>query len=529
MTPADTASDGAARHRRAFLSAMMASGFAYLMTAVSFVTVPLYLGWLGVDAYGRFLTLLAFMGYLNFADAGLNWGALVLIGMANGRQDRAAVASLFRHASVLAAASAFFALALCLGVYGLSRLGHTLPMFAAGPAPGTSLLLIGLKSAFMLSSSSVMAMAYGLQEGYWYTRLQGYFQLLGAALMLAAAYWMRSVDAVVAASAAASGLSCAATLWMASRRYADYLSVRTPLSLGTFKQLLRTGAKGFVLQGCRLVRTTLPIFLMASYGGTRSVPSLTLPLTLLAVVGGFLFNLSTSLQTAYGEAWARGEKLWIATSLRHLVERGLGWMLLASALILGLGQLFVSTWTAGRVGVPLAVLGSAVAITFASWMTDLCIFALVGINRQRRVALAEVANVALGALICVGLCSRGEQAYLGFGTLAAAILTTLWVGRRELHVWLETWTFEPSARSAAGLLLSCAASLACVLGARSLMEPFGGGVATWAKMGGIGVLGASVFVAGVWVCGLKQEQWPGFDWVSFLKARLPRAAAPRFT
>jgi O-antigen/teichoic acid export membrane protein len=510
---------GRERHRRAWLSTVTASGFSYVMTAISFVAVPLYLRWLGVDAYGRFLTLLAFMGYLNFADAGVNWGALVLIGQAHGRGDKAGVASLFRHAAVLALFSAAAAMLVAMLVYGLSATGHRLPMFAEGPAPGRSLLLIGIKSAFMLSASSVMAMAYGLQEGYWFARLQGFFQLLGAGLMLAAAYWTREIDAVVAASALASGCACVATLALAARRYAEYVRIAAPLSLDSFGMQLRTGAKSFLLQGSRLVRTTMPVFLIASFAGSGGVPTLTLPLTLLGVVGGFLFNWSASLQTAYGEAWAKGDKPWIAATIRQVIERGLGWLLLASVLIATLGQSFVQVWTGGQVVVPATMLASAVALVAASWITDICIFALVGINRQRRIALVELLNVGLATGAGWLLCVSGHPALIGFGVLGAAVTTTLWVGRKQLIFWLETNEFQPTGRALVRFALAAGCALIVLLAVRSVLSAASSVGLAWLEMAATGLAGVLAFFASLVALEVPSEQWPGFDWKALIKRR----------
>ena len=517
-----TQAAGKERHRRAWLSTITTSGFGYLMTAISFVAVPLYLRWLGVEAYGRFLTLLAFMGYLNFADAGLNWGALILIGQAHGQRNKAGVASLLRHATVLAFCSAFLALLVALVVYLLSAAGHRLPMFAEGPAPGWSLLLIGFKSAFMLSTSSVMALAFGLQEGYWFARLQGCFQLLGAGLMLAAACWTHDIETVVAASAFASGLACVVTLGLASRRYAEYLRIKTPLSLGAFGTQLRSGAKSFLLQGSRLVRTTAPLFLIASFVGSGAVPTLTLPMTLLGVVGGFLFNWSASLQSAYGEAWAKGDRTWIAASLCQVIERGLGWLLLASCLIFVLGQSFVGVWTSAHVVVPSAMLLSAVALVASSWLTDVVIFALVGINRQRQIAFTELLNMSLAIGAGWALCATGHSTFIGFGVLAAALVTTLWVGWKQLFFWLATDGFRP----ALSTLIRFAVATACTLGVLFLLrlgwrEAAGVGL-IWFEMAATGVTGAVTFFAATCALGVTSEQWPGFDWIGLIKRRIGR-------
>ena len=67
------------RLKRAGMSVVVGQGFMVAGTLVSFLTVPLYLGWLGDTRYGLMLTALACAGYLMFSDAGLSWSSMLLI------------------------------------------------------------------------------------------------------------------------------------------------------------------------------------------------------------------------------------------------------------------------------------------------------------------------------------------------------------------------------------------------------------------------------------------------------------------
>ena len=64
------------RESRAFRSTAVFTVFQYTGLAASFVSVPAAaMAW--GESYGLMLTALAFMNYLSFSDAGLNWGSIV--------------------------------------------------------------------------------------------------------------------------------------------------------------------------------------------------------------------------------------------------------------------------------------------------------------------------------------------------------------------------------------------------------------------------------------------------------------------
>ena len=129
------------REQRAAHSTAVFTVFNYAGMAASFVSVPLLLRWLGRENYGLMLTALAFMNYLSFTGAGLNWGSIVLISEAHGRGDRSEMARIFRHSLVLGAVSAFVA--------GLKIAGSSLPL---SRRPGGS-----------FSPASVPEVAYSFQ------------------------------------------------------------------------------------------------------------------------------------------------------------------------------------------------------------------------------------------------------------------------------------------------------------------------------------------------------------------------------
>ena len=154
------------RSLRAFRATVVVSGLGYVSQALSLVAIPLFLRIVGADGYGLMVTVMAFMGYVGFADAGLGWGSMVLIAQAHGRNDRAAIAHIMRHSAVLAAGSATLVIVVGAIVVGAARLGWTLPMFAGRPEANRLILIASAQLALNLAFGPVHYLFQGLQQSF---------------------------------------------------------------------------------------------------------------------------------------------------------------------------------------------------------------------------------------------------------------------------------------------------------------------------------------------------------------------------
>ncbi len=152
-----------------------------------------YLATLGAEGYGLMLTVLAFIGYLNFADAGLSWGSMVLIAHAHGQQDREKIAHITCHSAVLAAGSGLAAVLFLAAILGASRLA-ALPMFARHPEADRP---HRRPAAHPHASTGVFYNVQGTAGTYWPAFYQGLGRILGLAGSMLAAWLTRSVEAVM--------------------------------------------------------------------------------------------------------------------------------------------------------------------------------------------------------------------------------------------------------------------------------------------------------------------------------------------
>jgi len=161
------------RTGRALRSTLVVSVLGYGAQALSLVAIPLFLKTVGADGYGLMVTVMAFMGYLTFADAGLSWGSMILIAQAQGRDDKTGIAHIIRHSAVLAAGSGAVVLVTLGLILAAAAAGWRLPMFAGHPEADRLLLIAGVQLALNLQFGIVYNLFQGLQESYWAGVYQG--------------------------------------------------------------------------------------------------------------------------------------------------------------------------------------------------------------------------------------------------------------------------------------------------------------------------------------------------------------------
>lgn len=378
------------RVSRAARAAILFTGFGYAAQALSLAAIPLYLSSIGANGYGLMVLTMSFMGYLNFADAGLSWGSMILIGQAHGLQDRALIGKIVRNSAVLATGSGAVVLVAVAIVIWLATNSHRLPMFAEHPEADVLILIGGIQLVVTLQAGVFFNLFQGLQEAYWTAFYQGLGRLVSTCSMMGVAWVTHSVQSVMLAQLLVNGLFAIACALHAWKRHPWIFSGGTWIDSEQLKLQVRTGFKVFLLQIGRTLIATAPVMAISSTLGPASVPLYTIPTTLLQIAFMPLNAWSTSLHSAYGEAWASGNRSWVVDVFRRTLERGLFWGACGAALFLPLAIPFISLWTGGRIVLPSLMPLAVVGIAFTGWFTMTGQYLLSGLNLQRKVAIAEI-------------------------------------------------------------------------------------------------------------------------------------------
>jgi O-antigen/teichoic acid export membrane protein len=458
------------RTARAFRATLVFSGFGYAAQALSLVAIPLFLSTVGIDSYGLMVTVMAFTGYLNFADAGLSWGSVILIAQAHGRGSREEIAHVVRHSMILAAGSGLLVLGAVGALLALGRVGVRLPMFAHHPESDLLVAIAALQLVLTMQVGSFNSVFFGLQQAYWPGFYQGIGRLLGLGGSMFAAWRTHSIAAVMGfqlASTVVCGAAAAVHAWRAN----PWAFARGSWRDGSqYRAQFRVGAKTFVLQIGRTVGYTAPTLGISSILGPAMVPFYTVPTTLLGLFFTPINSWNSNMQSAYGEAWTAGALDWIRAAFRRSLEKTLLVGGLGMALFAGLGDAFIRLWTHDRLSAGTPMIMSVCAIVTASCLVYAGEFLLAGLNRHRGAALAEFASGLLALALVPAAVGRLGIGAVGIGAVGAVLVTSAWVLYRQIRSTLGGDCF-PSVSYVARFLVALSAGIA---GTVWVQGPLGG-------------------------------------------------------
>ncbi len=469
---------------------MVVSAFGYSAQALSLVAIPLYLTTIGAEGYGLIVTVMALMGYLGFADAGLSWGSMILIAQAHGRDGRREIAHIVRHSAVLAAGSGLI-VALAVGAVLIAAgAGWRLPMFVKHPEADRLILIAGIQLGLNLQFGVFYNVFQGLQESYWAGVYQGLARLLGLGGAMLAAWYTRSVEAVMLVQLGMTALSGVAAAIHARHRHPWAFAPGSWSDATQYRAQLRIGGKNFLLQIGRTLSGTAPTLGISSIIGPAAVPFYTVPTTLLSLFYTPINTWSASMQSAYGEAWVSGDHGWVRDAFKRSLERALIFGGLGLALFLSLGDSFIRIWTHQRLSLDAAMAASVTGIVLTATLLSAGQFLLTGLNRHGRAAVAEIANGSL-ALVMVVLAVRSlGLGAVGIGVVGAAMITSAWVLRREIAAQLGPGSF-PGIRF---VLKVCVATAAATVAAKFIQfGASGDGLRTVLQLLVAGCAGGAVY------------------------------------
>jgi O-antigen/teichoic acid export membrane protein len=484
------------RSSRALRSTLVSSVFGYAAQGLSLVAIPLFLSTVGAEGYGLMVTVMAFMGYLTFADAGLSWGSMILIAQAHGRGSKTEIAHIIRHSVALAAGSCLV-VALALGVIlSAAAAGWRLPMFAHHPEADRLLLIAGVQLGLNLLLSAVYNLFLGLQEGYWTGFYQGLGRLLGLSGGMAAAWLTHSIKAVMLVQLTLT-VSCGAVATLhAWRRHPWAFTSGSWIDGAQYHAQLRIGAKNFLLQIGRTLGGTAPTLGISSILGPAMVPFYTVPNTLLSMFFTPINSWNANMQSAYGEAWTSGDKDWVRGAFKRTLERALLLGGLGVSLFLALGNSFIRLWTHNRLSLGPEMAVSVTGIVVMGSLLTAGQYMLTGLNRHRNAAVAEIKNGILSMVFVVLAVRELGLGAVGAGVVCAACATSARVVRREIKSQLGGDCFPTY-----GFLLRLGLAAAVGAGAALIVAHTGGSSTKFVEVLHLALAGATG-MAGYFVAAL---------------------------
>jgi O-antigen/teichoic acid export membrane protein len=413
------------RRRRVLLSALAAAGGKLISLLALMLTVPLTLGYLGVERFGLWMAMTGLLAVVGFADLGLGYGLVNSLARAEGLGDslyaRRAVSSAFFMLTATAAALALLLLlvwhALPWGVFFNARSAATGAEASSAMAVLLTCFLVGLPLSVVNHGFA------GLQEGFRFSLYQGLGSLLSLIAIVVAVKLQAGLPWLVLASSGAPLLSGALGGWdLFYRRRSD---LRPRLEHASFQgtlEIARLGGLFFVVQVAAAIGFQSDGLVLARMLGPESVSTYTVTQKLFLQVPFVLGYFLTPLWPAYAEAVARRDLTWVKKTLRRSMAAGFAVNLPAAVVLFFSARWILGRWVGSAIEPPTALLAAlAVWVGLNSLNGPLAMF-FNGAGALRYQALTCVPMAAANLALSILLTRRIGIAGVVLGSIIAQAL-----------------------------------------------------------------------------------------------------------
>jgi O-antigen/teichoic acid export membrane protein len=393
---------GSRRNRRAVTSTVAAIGARGVALLVSLISVPLLIGFLGVERYGILVAATSLTSMLVFADFGLANGLLNLVSEANGRDDREAarrgVSSAFVMLTSIAVILGVLFLAL-LPAIPLADLFNVTDQAAQSEVTATVAVLV---AAFFVSLPFALGdrVRLAFQESF----VTSFFGMAAAGVSLGTLLWAigagASLPVVALALSVPYVIAVALNNLLLFVRDRPWLSPRPRLaSRDTIRRLAQLGFLFVVLQLAYAVAFQSDVLVAATVIGPDAAATYSVTLKVFLVVPTLISIYFSTLWPAYTEAMARGDGPWVRQTLRRSVLVALAAAGAVSLVLLLLGPWLIGLWTGGAIDPPLGlIVGAAVWAVLSSSLNAIAVL----FNAASVVAF-QVINASVMAAASIGM------------------------------------------------------------------------------------------------------------------------------
>ena len=390
--------------------------------ALSLVTVPLTLNYLGPERYGMWLTISSMIALLSFTDLGIGNGLLNAVTHTMARGDFAEARRQTSSALVLLVVFAVLLAGLFAVVYPLISWASVLAVSSpqavseAGPAVAVwvACFLIGLP----LSVATQVRL--GRQEGYIVHLTGAAGGLVAVVALLIAILSHQGIPLLVVAMAGPPLLAAAINGLVLFKRDAPQLHPALRLAhRRTGVGLLRAGFLFFVLQIAMAVAFTSDTLVVAQIIGPEAVAEYGIASKLFMIPAAIVAIAISPLWPAYGEAISRGDVRWARSTLMRSITGALLVSVPAAVVLMAFGQTIIALWVGPSVTPPFSLL-----VAFGIWIALSAVgnsvaMLLNGAHEIRFQAAAAAVMAVVNLGLSIWLTSRIGVAGVMWGTVIA--------------------------------------------------------------------------------------------------------------
>ena len=347
-------------HRRRRLVSIVqgaATGLASRLVgvAVSLLSLPLTIGYLGSERYGVWALIGSLLAWVRLADFGIGNGLTNMIATAIG-QDRAHLV----RAHISTALAMLSTISLALGVViaaawpwidwnELLGVSSKLAQAEVGPAVAAAVVI------FLLSFPlSVIGPTYNaLQEG----KLANYWGAAGNVASLLALVVVTHTEGglvwlVITVSGTGLAMNACSGLWLFMRRRPAIAPRLRSVQRACVGGLLHVGGQFFLIQIMALVVFETDNLVIAHYLGAGQIPPYSITYSLFGFTSLIQTLLFRYVWVAYTEAIARRDISWVQRTFALNVAFSLASTLVAVIPLIFIARPFISLWAGAGVVPP---------------------------------------------------------------------------------------------------------------------------------------------------------------------------------
>jgi O-antigen/teichoic acid export membrane protein len=402
---------GRERYRRASITASASLIQKALTIAISFISVPLTVHYLGPERYGVWLTISSLLIWLAMTDFGLAGNTLVnVLSEAHGNEDRQAA-----QEYTSSAVWALISIAVLLAVVTLASFPF-IPwnsVFKVTTVPAHELTVAcALTLAFFIIGVplSVQYSIYSAHQDGFLSNVWGIVINVAslAALVIVSRFHGGLPELVLALSGTRTVLTLINVYYLFFRRYRWLRPSPTAVRWHCIHRLFSVGFKYLVLQlGALGIYQSQPMIITQILGPTE-VMIFVVAQKIMTLPADMIYMVTAPLIPAFGEAKARQDWKWIRGAYRNATLASVGFgvpVMLATALA---AKPLIRVW-AGPAAVP--------DTSLILWLSlyNLCVIVLMA-GTQLLTGLERLN----GPTLSISLCAIGT---IGFG-----ILFGHWIG-----------------------------------------------------------------------------------------------------
>jgi O-antigen/teichoic acid export membrane protein len=395
--------DGRSRERlrRIGLTAIASVLAKVVGIIITLLTVPLTVGYLGLERYGVWMTISSVIAVLGFADLGLGNGLLNAITDAHGRDDRQAAREYLSSALLLLSGIAMailLAFSVSYNIIDWQRVFNISSPIAIDEA-GPAMFIFMVCFALNLPLSTIHKVQLGYQEGF----INGLWTALGSILslvgILLTILFKGGLPWLVFAMA---GLPAFATflngLIMIRYKKPWLAPALSSVSRRASQRILRIGVLFFILQISVAFAYSSDNIILAQILGPEAVTQYSVPMNLFTVAPMLIMMALGPLWPAYGEALVRHDFRWVKETLKKSLLAVILFTGVAAVFLVLFGGTIINWWVGSSIQPSfLLLLGLGIWMIIGTAGNALAMF----LNGANIVGIQVVTSIILaaGALI----------------------------------------------------------------------------------------------------------------------------------